>query len=79
MTTQEIKLLSEMLLASGMFINKEMLTSKETAAYLGISQQYLWTLTSHGKIPFYKPMGKNLYFNRTELNQWLMSDRYRRY
>lgn len=39
MTTQEIKLLSEMLLASGMFINKEMLTSKEAAAYLGISQQ----------------------------------------
>ena len=50
---------------------KEVLTSRETAAYLGISLGYLYKLTMEKKIPHYKPEGKILYFNRTEVEAWM--------
>lgn len=54
---------------------KEVLTSKETARYLGISMSYLYKLMMRRLIPHYKPMGKLCYFNRNELIQWLQSNR----
>lgn len=55
--------------------SKEVLTSRETARYLGISQSYLYKLTMRQQIPHYKPMGKMCYFNRHELEEWLQSNR----
>lgn len=55
--------------------SKDVLTSTETALYLGISKSYLYKLTSMGLIPHYKPMGKMCYFNRLELIKWLQSNR----
>ena len=57
------------------FTTKEVLTSRETARYLGISQSYLYKLTMRQQIPHYKPMGKMCYFNRHELEEWLQSNR----
>ncbi len=55
--------------------SKEVLTSREAARYLGISQSYLYKLTMRQQIPHYKPMGKMCYFNRHELEGWLQSNR----
>ena len=56
-------------------MNKLMLTTKETAEYIGVSESYLYRLTSNKLIPHHKPRGKMLYFNREELNEWLSRGR----
>ena len=55
---------------------KTVLTSEEAARYMGISMSYLYKLTMAHKVPHYKsPTGKMCYFNRSELEQWLQSNR----
>lgn len=56
-------------------LQKEVLTAEEAASYLGMSKSYLYKLTMGRKIPFYRPMGKMVYFNRKELEQWLQANR----
>ncbi|MCI7269981.1 MAG: helix-turn-helix domain-containing protein [Prevotella sp.] len=51
---------------------KEVLTSDEAAAYLGISKSCLYKLTMGRKIPHYKSEGGKLcYFDRAELIEWM--------
>lgn len=54
---------------------KNTLTFDETSAYSGISKSYLYKLTSAGSIPHYKPEGKTIYFDRSELDSWLKRNR----
>ncbi len=54
--------------------NKEVLTLEEACDYTGISQSYMYKLTSTGKIPHSKPMGKAIYFERLKLNSWLLGN-----
>jgi|SRR5690554_6298753 len=56
-------------------ILKNVLNFNEACKYLQLSQSHLYKLTSKGGIPHYKPSGKKLYFNRAELDQWLMRNR----
>ncbi|MBR6541010.1 MAG: helix-turn-helix domain-containing protein [Bacteroidales bacterium] len=58
-----------------LFTTKEVLTSDETAKYMGVSKSYLYKLTMNKIIPHYKPTGKVVYFNRLEVEQWLQSNR----
>lgn len=55
--------------------SKEVLTLKEVADYTGLSRSYLYKLTMRQEIPHYKPNGKQIYFNRLELDKWLQSNR----
>jgi excisionase family DNA binding protein len=54
---------------------KTVLNFDEMAAYTGLSKSYLYKLTSSGGIPCYKPQGKHIYFNKQEIDQWLMQNR----
>lgn len=54
---------------------KTVLNFDEGADYTGISKSYLYKLTSAGGIPCYKPTGKLIYFNKAELDQWLLQNR----
>ena len=56
-------------------ILKQVLNFAEAAKYLELSHSHLYKLTSGGNIPFYKPNGKKLYFNRAELDEWLLRNR----
>ena len=49
---------------------KRMLTSEEAAAFLGITVDGLRGLTYKKIIPYYKPNGKNMYFDVDELSSW---------
>jgi excisionase family DNA binding protein len=51
------------------------LNFNETAEYLEVSHSHLYKLTSTATIPAYKPNGKKLYFNRKELDVWLLSNK----
>lgn len=52
-------------------IEKEFLTTKEAAAYLGMALSYLYKLTAKKSIPFYTPTGKKIYFKKSELDEWM--------
>ena len=54
---------------------KNILTLEEVAEYTHISKSYVYKLTSKGDIPYYKPNGKQLYFKRTEIDEWLLTNR----
>lgn len=55
--------------------NKTVLNFDEVAAYTGLSKSYLYKLTSTGGIPCYKPQGKQIYFNKKEIDNWLLKNR----
>lgn len=75
MTKEEIEAISEVLANKTIFCTKEVLTSDETAKYMGVSKSYLYKLTMRGEIPFYRPAGKMMYFNRKEVEGWLQTNR----
>jgi prophage regulatory protein len=55
---------------------KDVLTFRECMAYTGYTKNQLYKLTSKRKIPFYKPMGKSIYFCKAEVHDWLLRNRH---
>lgn len=55
-------------------VSKRVLTLDEAAAYTGYSKGYIHKLTSSGILPYSKPNGKNLFFDREKLEEWLLSN-----
>lgn len=51
---------------------KAVLTFQEAVEYTGFSAAYLYKLTSAKTIPHNKPNGKAIFFDRRELEDWLM-------
>jgi excisionase family DNA binding protein len=58
-------------LEQSLFMVKNILSFGEASQFLSLSKSYLYKLTSSGQIPHYKPQGKMLYFEKTELENWL--------
>lgn len=54
---------------------KTVLNLEEAAKFLSLSKSYLYKLTYRGIISHYKPNGKNIYFNRQELENWLQTNK----
>jgi excisionase family DNA binding protein len=54
---------------------KTVLNFDEVAVYTGLSKSHLYKLTSTGGIPCYKPNGKHIYFDKTEIDKWLLSNK----
>ena len=71
LTKEDLQKVAEMVADKTIFCTKEVLTSDEAAKYMGISRSYLYKLTMKREIPHYKPMGKVVYFDRAELEEWL--------
>jgi len=65
----------EKLIIEHQTMQKQVLNFNETCKYLELSQSHLYKLTSTGAIPHYKPNGKKIYFNRPELDQWLLRNK----
>ena len=75
MGKEELQKITDSVIDKTLFCTKEVLTAEETARYMGISKSYLYKLTMRGEIPHYKPMGKMVYFNRAEVEEWLQQNR----
>ena len=54
---------------------KNVLNFSEVKLYTNLSESYLYELTSSGGIRCYKPNGKQLYFKKQEIEDWLLSNR----
>lgn len=57
------------------YLQKEILNSDEACQLLGIAKGYLYKLTHRHEIPFYRPNGKLIYFERTDLMAWMRRNR----
>jgi excisionase family DNA binding protein len=53
---------------------KKVLTLEEASEYSGYAKGYLYKLTSAGDIPFSKPNGKNIFFDKDRLDNWLLQN-----
>jgi len=51
---------------------KTVLNFDEASVYTGLSKSHLYKLTSTGGVPCYKPTGKKLYFDKSELDEWML-------
>lgn len=58
-----------------MIQQKEMLNVQELSEYIGMSTSSIYKLVYNNIIPFYKPNGKILYFDREEINTWLRQNK----
>lgn len=54
---------------------KNVLTLDDVAVLTGLSKSYLYKLTCTHQIPFYKPNGKQIYFDRGEVESWMKQNR----
>lgn len=61
-------------LESRLLAQKAVLSFDEAAEYTGLSKSFLYKLTSSSRIPHFKPSGKNIFFDRIELENWLKSN-----
>lgn len=54
---------------------KNVLTLDDASLLTGLSRSYLYRLTCTHQIPYYKPNGKQIYFDRDELEAWMKQNR----
>ena len=51
---------------------KNVLNIRELSDYTGYSISYIYKLTSRNAIPYFKPSGKAVFFDRMEIDVWLL-------
>ena len=51
---------------------KTVLNFDEVVTYTGLSKSHLYKLTSTGGIPCFKPHGKHIYFDKVEIDKWML-------
>ena len=49
----------------------EVLTLQEAAQYMGIARSSLYKMTSNQTIPFYRPNGKLIFFDKADILTWI--------
>ena len=54
---------------------KNVLTLEDVALLTGFSKSHLYHLTCTRQIPYYKPNGKQIYFDRAEIESWMKQNR----
>jgi len=54
---------------------KEVLTLEEAALFMGISRSTLYKMTHKNVISFFRPNGKLIYFEKSELLAWMRKNR----
>lgn len=54
---------------------KNVLTFSEACLFSGLSKSHMYRLTSTRQVPHFKPFGKMVYFERAELEKWLLQNR----
>lgn len=51
------------------------LSMKKAVRYTGLSKSHLYKLTSNKKLPHYKPLGKMVFFRKSELDIFLLANK----
>ncbi len=56
---------------------KNVLNLNELSEYTGYSKSYIYKLTSRQAIPYFKPSGKAIFFDRVEIDTWLLKNKHK--
>lgn len=56
---------------------KPILNVEELADYTGFKKSYVYKLVHENLIPFSKPNGKVLFFDRKKIDDWLLNNKYK--
>jgi len=56
------------------FAQKEVLSFNDLCIYTGMSTSMVYKLTSQRLIPFSKPTGGRLYFEKAKIDKWLLQN-----
>lgn len=54
---------------------KKMLSIDELCLMTGYKKSYVYRLTSEGVLPYSKPNGKTIFFDKDKIEEWLLSNR----
>jgi excisionase family DNA binding protein len=54
---------------------KNVLSFADVVLLTGLSKSHLYKLTCSHQIPHYKPTGKQIYFDRSEVEEWMKQNR----
>jgi len=54
---------------------KTVLTLNDVALLTGLSKSHLYKMTCQKQIPYYRPNGKQIYFDRGEVEGWMKQNR----
>ena len=60
---------------NSLLASKNVLCFEDVRLLIGVSGSHLYKLTSGNKIPFYRPNGKQIYFDRKEIEDWMRQNR----
>ncbi|AJH14558.1 helix-turn-helix transcriptional regulator [Myroides profundi] len=55
--------------------HKEILSVEELEKYTGFKKSYIYHLVHFSKIPYSKPNGKYLFFQKSEIDEWLLKNK----
>ena len=67
---QELQVIKDLLANN----SKKVLNLNELADYIGFSKSYVYKLTSQNLIPHSKPNGKAVFFDKDEIDKWLLNN-----
>ena len=73
--TENWQKVADLITANIISTTKAVLTVDEAARYMGIAKSTLYKMMMRREIPYSKPNGKVCFFDRQELEAWLMSNR----
>jgi excisionase family DNA binding protein len=59
---------------TNLLAQKNVLTLDEVSQFTGLSKSFLYKLTSTGRVPHFKPHGKVIYFERSQVEAWLLQN-----
>lgn len=59
----------------GLLAAKSVLSIDDMVLLTGLSKGYIYKLTCRKEIPYYKPNGKLIYFDRQEVEGWMKQNR----
>ena len=54
---------------------KQILTVEDLINYTGFSRSYIYKLVHKSIIPYSKPNGKTLFFQKKEIDEWLLQNK----
>lgn len=75
MSDKEILTKLENIERNSLLAAKNVLSIDDVVLLTGLSKSYLYRLTSTKQIPYYKPNGKLAYFDRQEIERWMLQNR----
>lgn len=58
----------------GLLAQKTVFNFEDFCNYVGVSKSWGYKLTSQRAVPYFCPFGKTLFFEKSEIDQWLLQN-----